>query len=353
MRSRTAHIDAPSTPTKSRFAKRLAHLLAVVIAASVVILGTPATATAATGFHIKDGRLYDANGVEFVMRGINHPATWFPGEADSFREISNLGANTVRVVLASGSAFTRTPVSQVQDAVNRCKANRLVCVLEVHDTTGYRDSSGAPAGAASLASAVDYWKSIASVVKGQERYVIINIGNEPFGNVGSTKVFEWTTATSSAIRSLRSAGFTHTLMVDAPNWGQDWTNTMREDGGVVLAADSQKNTMLSVHMYGVYQDGTAIANYIDHFITWNKWPIVVGEFGSEQGGQNVNESAIMTAAQNRRVGYIGWSYSGNGGSDAVLDIVRNFDPTQLTAWGSQLLNHPAGIRNTSQRATVY
>lgn len=350
MRSRST-----SRSARASLRRRLLHLVVALVAASVAIVGTPMTATATTGFHIKEGRLYDANGVEFVMRGINHPHIWFPGENDSFREISNLGANTVRVVLASGSAFTRTPVAQVQDAVNRCKANRLVCVLEVHDTTGYKDATGAPAGAASLASAVDYWKSIASVVKGQERYVIINIGNEPFGNTGSTKVFEWTTATATgnAIKSLRSAGFTHTLMVDAPNWGQDWTNTMREDGGLVLAADPQRNTMLSVHMYGVYQDGTAIANYIDHFITFNKWPIVVGEFGSEQGGQNVNESAIMTAAQNRRVGYIGWSYSGNGGSDVVLDIVRNFDPAQLTSWGSQLLNHPAGIRATAKRATVF
>ena len=328
--------------------------LALIIVSLFLLLGLPAPANAASGFYISNGRLYDANGVEFVMRGINHPHAWFPWETGAFEEISNLGTNTIRVVLSNGDVFDRTTTAQVQQAVNECKEHRLVCVLEVHDTTGYGDTDGnAPAGAAALSRAVDYWKSMAGVLKGQERYVIINIGNEPYGNQGNNKVYNWTRDSVSAVKAMRAAGFTHTLMVDAPNWGQDWTNTMKEDGGLVLQADPLQNTMLSVHMYGVYQDAGKIAEYLDHFIRWNEWPIVIGEFGHEQGGQNVNEGAIMTAAQERGIGYIGWSYSGNSGGDETLDIVRNFDPAQLTWWGQQLLYHPAGINNTSRRASVY
>ena len=68
------------------------------------------------------------------------------------------------------------------NVIQLCKSNRLICVLEDHDTTGYGEDSAA----VSLASAVSYWKEIQSVLTGQEAYVIINIGNEPYGNTNPT-----------------------------------------------------------------------------------------------------------------------------------------------------------------------
>ena len=344
------------TPKISR--RRLvrgAGILGLGAAAAGADLLGPAPAHAATGFRISNGKLLDANGNNFVMRGINHPQTWFPHHTGSYAEISGLGANTVRVVLSNGKQFpgSKTGPQQVADVIRRCKENRLVCVLEVHDTTGYRDATNQPNGACSLNAAVDYWAEISSVVKGQERYVIINLGNEPYGNPSNGKVYDWTKDTEAVIRRMRNANFDHVLMVDAPNWGQDWSNTMREDGGRVLAADPAGNTMLSVHMYDVYDTGEKIRDYLDHFVRWHKWPLVIGEFGHELGGKNVNEGAIMDGAQSSGVGYIGWSYSGNGGSDAVLDIVKDFDPNRLTSWGSTLLNHPSGIKATSRRASIF
>ena len=56
-----------------------------------------------------------------------------------------------------------------------------------------------------LDQAVDYWISIKSALAGQEDYVIINIGNEPYGN---TNASAWTAATTNAIqRHARDAGF--------------------------------------------------------------------------------------------------------------------------------------------------
>ena len=69
----------------------------------------------------------------------------------------------------------------MSNIVNECKSNNLVCILEDHDTTGYGDTAYA-ADAKSLSDAVQFWKSVGSAVKGQEDYVMINLGNEPDGN---------------------------------------------------------------------------------------------------------------------------------------------------------------------------
>src|SRR5690606_11201431 len=152
--------------------------------------------------------------------GVNHPHVWFTNRTSSFADIKAAGANTVRVVLGSGKRWG--PSTDVANVISLCKQNRLICVLEVHDTTGYGEESAA----ASLDEAVDYWISQKSALVGEENYVVINIGNEPIGNVDAG---QWIDATVAAIRKMRSNGFQHLLMVDAPNWGQDWENVMRNN----------------------------------------------------------------------------------------------------------------------------
>ncbi|MFI8802894.1 cellulase family glycosylhydrolase [Micromonospora chalcea] len=311
--------------------------------AAVFALGQPAQA--ATGFSVSNGRLYDANGVEFVMRGVNHAHTWYPQQTSSFANIKALGANTVRVVLSSGDRWTKNSAADVANVISLCKGNRMICVLEVHDTTGY----GEDGAATTLAKATDYWLSIADVLKGQERYVIVNIGNEPFGNQGYSA---WTTDTSNAIKRLRAAGLTHTIMVDAPNWGQDWSFTMRDNAGTVFAADPQRNTVFSIHMYGVFDTAAEISDYLDRFRTAGL-PIVVGEFGFNHSDGNPDEDAIMAYAQANGIGYLGWSWSGNGGGVEYLDMTTSFNPAQLTSWGQRIFNGANGIAATSREASVY
>jgi mannan endo-1,4-beta-mannosidase len=76
--------------------------LVVVILALIVIVQSTAQSHPADGFHIHNGRLHDANGNEFIMRGVNHAHTWFTNQTSSFANIKNAGANAVRVVLSSG-----------------------------------------------------------------------------------------------------------------------------------------------------------------------------------------------------------------------------------------------------------
>jgi mannan endo-1,4-beta-mannosidase len=312
-----------------------------------LVAALPADGPAAVGLRISGTRIVEANGATFVMRGVNHAYVWYPNENSSFANIKSFGANTVRVVLGSGQRWGPTPVAEVTNVISLCKQSRLICVLEVHDTTGF----GEEATAASLDQAAGYWISVADALKGQEKYVVINLGNEPFGNNQQVSA-TWASATTNAITRLRGAGLQHLLMVDAPMWGQDWQNIMRDNAAWVFNADPQHNTVFSIHMYGVYNTADKVNAYFDAFQTAGL-PLVVGEFGNMHTDGDPDEDTIMAQAQTRGLGYLGWSWSGNSGGVEYLDMVSSFNPASLTPWGERFLNGPNGVRQTSREATIY
>ncbi|MFS8197948.1 cellulase family glycosylhydrolase [Streptomyces sp. CWNU-52B] len=342
---------ARSTTRKSHVGALLAQLAALL---GLVVLGaliptaaqaqSPSPGVLATGLHVDDGRLLEGNGNDFVMRGVNHAHTWYPGETQSLADIKALGANTVRVVLSNGHRWTRNSAADVAAVVAQCKANRLICVLEVHDTTGY----GEEAAAATLDQAADYWIGLKSVLTGEENYVVINIGNEPWGN---TDPAGWTDPTIAAVKKLRAAGFEHTIMVDAPNWGQDWQGVMRANARSVYDADTTGNLIFSIHMYSVFDTAQEITDYLNAFVDAGL-PLLIGEFGgpADQYG-DPDEDTMMAAAQQLRLGYLAWSWSGN--TDPVLDLTIGFDPNQLSSWGQRIFNGADGIAQTSEEATVF
>ncbi|MFF9060432.1 cellulase family glycosylhydrolase [Streptomyces sp. NPDC014882] len=326
----------------------LAALLALAVALGFL---APAGARAAdapralaTGLHISGGRLLEGNGNDFVMRGVNHAHTWYPGETQSLADVKALGANTVRVVLSDGHRWTRNTPEDVAAVIARCKANRLICVLEVHDTTGY----GEDGAAGTLDHAADYWVGLKDVLAGQEDYVIVNIGNEPWGN---TAPEGWTDPTIAAVRKLRAAGLQHTIMVDAPNWGQDWQGVMRANARTVYDADPTGNLIFSIHMYSVFDTAAEVTDYLNAFVD-AKLPLLIGEFGgpADQWG-DPDEDTMMATAERLGLGYLAWSWSGN--TDPVLDLATDFDPTRLSSWGQRIFNGADGIAQTAKEATVF
>ncbi|KGM12901.1 cellulase family glycosylhydrolase [Cellulomonas bogoriensis] len=323
----------------------LAGLAAVALALPVA--ASPAAAAEPPGFRIDDGRLVESDGSPFVMRGVNHAHTWYTDRTESFAGISSLGANAVRTVLSSGHRWTRNDVDDVREVIELAKQARLVSVLEVHDTTGY----GEEGAAASLAQAVEYWISVKPALDGQEDYVLLNIGNEPFGN-DATANQRYVTDTISAIQTLRRAGFAHTIVVDAPNWGQDWQHIMRDNAQRIFDADPDANVLFSIHMYGVYAQGSTVRSYFDAFERAGL-PLIVGEFGNTHSDGEVDEDTILAEAQARGIGWLGWSWSGNSGGVEYLDLTHDFDASSLTPWGERLFHGPDGIARTAQRAAVF
>jgi mannan endo-1,4-beta-mannosidase len=307
-----------------------------------------APAVSMAGFSIQNGQLMDNNGVPFVMRGVNYPYTWFQSQPtqQDFAAMSATGANTVRIVLSTGGQWPRVAGAQVGQLIQWAKDHRMIAVLEVHDSTGWREQTTA----VPISNAVAYWTSadVRAAIDGQENFVIINIANEPFGNSTSAN---YVPDTMAAIQALRTAGLTHTIMIDAANWGQDWSNTMRDNAMQLWNADSRRNLLFSVHMYEVYQTPAPIIAYMQAFDDM-ALPLVIGEFGPQNNGQPVDVETVFSQAQQRGNGYLGWSWSGNGGCCVTLDMVTNFSTT-FTSWGNRIVNGTHGIRATSVRASVF
>jgi mannan endo-1,4-beta-mannosidase len=310
----------------------------------------PVPAWPTGGTHIVSGRLVEANGSPLIIRGTNQMYTWFPSQVETFRDVKALGANTLRVVL-SGGRSQLDGLDGVTRVVNLCRTNKLICILDDHDTTGYPDVQNEW----TLDRAADYWISVKTALIGQEDYVLINIGNEPFDDPNTAA---WVTMTESAVRRLRDAGFTHTLVVDAPFSGQDVGFAMRDNAAAILGNDPRHNILFSIHMYGAFINANQVVSYMDSFQT-RGLPLIVGEFGDNSDDPNrivkSDANTIMAEAVRRGIGYLGWCWSGNNptGLAPHLDQTVNFDPTQLTAWGQRLFNGPDGIKQSSVQAVVY
>ena len=74
------------------------------------------------GMYVSGGKLFDASGKEFIMRGINVAHAWYTDYTEtSINAIADLGANCVRVVLADGTQWTKTTYQEVENIIRWCE----------------------------------------------------------------------------------------------------------------------------------------------------------------------------------------------------------------------------------------
>ena len=297
------------------------------------------------GFKVLGDKLYDANGNEFVMRGVNHAHTWFRQHLDTALEaIAKTGSNTVRIVLSDGDQWNRIPVDEVKEIIEKCKAYKMIAVVEVHDGTGKDEVSY-------LNNAVDYWIEVKDALIGNEAYVILNIANEWYGSWDNLD--KWAEGYKQAIPKLRAAGIKNTIMVDCAGWGQ-LSNSFIKHGKEVFEADEQANTMFSIHMYGTAgKNKSTISRAINGAILLDLC-LVVGEFGYNHSDGDVDEATILEMSVEKNKGYLGWSWKGNGGGVEYLDIAKDWEGTTLSSdWGEVLINGKNGIKETSKVCSVF
>ena len=187
-------------------------LTAVMVMMLCMNFFTMQVSAASDGFKVNGTKLYDANGNEFLMRGVNYPHAWFSSEYQTaIPAIADKGFNCVRIVLANGNKWGKTSYSEVSALIDLCKKHNLVAIVEVHDTTG-SDST------AELDKAVEYWLEMKSLLQGNEAYVIVNVANEWYGTWDDGTA--WKNGYVSAIKKMRNAGIKNTIMVDCAGWGQ-------------------------------------------------------------------------------------------------------------------------------------
>lgn len=265
------------------------------------------------GFYVSGSKLLDANGKEFIMRGVNMAWTWYQNTGMAQLEaIARAGANTVRIVLsanASSSYYGADTEATVSSLIAKCESLEMVAVLEVHDFTGSDNASD-------LLTAANFFAGVKNALIGKESTVIINIANEWYGSWNSTA---WKNGYVSAIPVIRNAGLEHCIMVDAGGWGQH-TASVHDMGTTVLNADPNKNVMFSIHMYQYSGTSSNVKSNIDGVINQNL-ALCIGEFGWYHSG-DVDEDLILSYCNEKSVGWLAWSWYGNGGDVEYLDMVK-------------------------------
>jgi len=325
-------------------------LLIIAVSVLVFLYGcnsgkkVPSVSGIHTGLYVDGTVLREADGTEFLMRGVNHSHCWYRDmDETALDAIMQTGANCVRLVLSCGDRWDKDSKENVSQLLEMTKSRGMIAILEVHDATGSDDISG-------IGNITDFWVEMAEVLEETEAYCIVNIANEWVGSWNSEL---WKEGYLEAIPRLRNAGIKNVLLIDAAGWGQ-YGRSIRRDGYEVFMADSLKNTMFSVHMYGISAGTRFAIRYNLKGATNQNLCVTVGEFGYKHSDGDVKEDYLMQYCEDNSIGYMAWSWKGNSGGVEYLDLSNDWTGSDLTAdWGYKVVYGENGIRRTSQKANIF
>lgn len=331
----------------------------------------PVTLLDKPGFHTDGVRLLDANGKEFLMRGYNYSYAW---QKDlwgaAFSTAKKYKCNALRIQLSDGQKDLGgyCDAKQVSDLISSCKDNHFIGVFNVQDTGGGNDANV-------LLHAADYWVGIKNAVIGQEKYCIVNIGNEWMGSPGRDCNGEWgdyqenlwSDTYIEAVRRIRSAGIKNTLMIDCNGYGQ-YADIIWKEGQRILDEDKKyfkdgkPNIIFSIHFYekACYWDyekgvGSRVAHSIDKALSIGA-PVCIGEYAYSRKSEEwkMDWETIQDYSKTMNIGYLGWSFTGNGDAESQGLDMFNSDGSQMYKNGECIILHPNdGIQATSVICSVY
>lgn len=331
----------------------------------------PVTLLDKPGFHTDGVRLLDANGKEFLMRGYNYSYAWQKNWwGAAFSTAKKYNCNALRIQLSDGQKNLGgyCDANQVSSLIKSCKDNHFIGVFNVQDTGGGNDANV-------LLHAADYWVGIKNAVIGQEKYCIVNIGNEWMGSPGRDCNGEWgdyqenlwSDTYIEAVRRIRSAGIKNTLMIDCNGYGQ-YADIIWKEGQRILDEDKKyfedgkPNIIFSIHFYekACYWDyekgvGSRVAHSIDKALSIGA-PVCIGEYAYSRKSEEwkMDWETIQDYSKTMNIGYLGWSFTGNGDAESQGLDMFNSDGSQMYKNGECIIQHPNdGILATSVICSVY
>ena len=331
----------------------------------------PVTLLDKPGFHTDGVRLLDANGKEFLMRGYNYSYAWQKNWwGAAFSTAKKYNCNALRIQLSDGQKDLGgyCDADQVSKLISSCKDNYFIGVFNVQDTGGGNDANV-------LLHAADYWVGIKNAVIGQEKYCIVNIGNEWMGSPGRDCNGEWgdyqenlwSDTYIEAVRRIRSAGIKNTLMIDCNGYGQ-YADIIWKEGQRILDEDKKyfedgkPNIIFSIHFYekACYWDyekgtGSRVAHSIDKALSIGA-PVCIGEYAYSRKSEEwkMDWETIQDYSKTMNIGYLGWSFTGNGDAESQGLDMFNSDGSQMYKNGECIILHPNdGILATSVICSVY
>ena len=298
----------------------------------------------AATFTAHDGQIYRPDGQVFVARGVNlqygdDPAIAYPALA----AIASVHANIIRLELRRNTSAE--DVRKALDAAVRLRIPVMLMYWESDITCGTDPS-------VLKRDVHDLWLGRWLGVLKERKYqpwLMINLANE-WGK-GDGDYSDYLDTYKGLIGEVRQAGLDVPLVIDAAECGQDTGSFLNGRGAELQAADPRGNIIVSVHAYNKWwRDDGLIDRHIAE-LKAEKVPFLIGEYGDRElveDGNAVDHLHLMEQAQNEHVGWIAWSWKGNGGTTKVLDMSKQYGKVELSRRGEDVVNGPYGLKATAQ-----
>jgi mannan endo-1,4-beta-mannosidase len=309
------------------------------------------------GFFVAGGKLYDAKGKEFRIRGVNRAHY----DSSSQPGISKTGANAVRMFMYLTSLGAASYASVLRREIIAYHEMPIVAMAWFPDNTGTSGNTDPT----ELSAGVAWWVANARTFVPLNKYLIVNIANE-WGPANSAT---WATAYESAIASMRAAGYLGPLMIDSGGWGQDIADLLNYSTDV-FNSDPQKNVIFSWHIYGNEPTDNLVSDLAQLAALSQSvgMAFVVGEFGP---GKNFGPSPtlttpaqVITAAEANGLGWLAWAWDDNNGPNGT-STDASFSMTyagpgiyrraaDLTVFGRDIVLNPTyGISTLAKPASIF
>jgi Cellulase (glycosyl hydrolase family 5) len=318
---------APGQPGVSPSAASVAAALAATpsfVAAVAKAVGgppPPPPPPPTGGFAVKAGKLYDPNGVEFRIRGVDRDHY---DSSASTAGIAKSGANTVR--------FGMYLDSLIANYIPVLKAHVASKVVPIVTMFSFPDNTGTVGGSdpAEIAAAATWWAANVTTFRAAlGKNCMINLANE-WGPRGSTV---WRDAMIAAIATIRASGETGVIWCDTGGFGQD-LNDLGNYSPAVFNSDPLKNVAFSLHVYNAYND---LPTLNAAFAQLNALSASVGmvfgvlEFGPGPGvgvSSQLTATQVIQACEAANIPWCAWAWDD---SAPGFGMTKNPDGTYNTA----------------------
>ncbi len=300
--------------------------------------------TPAPVFHTQGSDILRPDGTRFIARGINLQYGDNPkGALPAIKAISSTGANIIRLQLRRN-----TSAKDLRKALDAAVKRKLLVMVFYwgQDITCGTDSARLRKDTGDLW--LRRWADVLNARKYQP-YLMLNIANE----WGSSKdgYAGYMATYTDLIRAMRARGYRAPIVIDAADCGQATGSFLEGRGQALQAADPLHNLIVSVHAYNKPWNTPEKIDRNIADLRQQGVPFLLGEFGDRElveDGNAVDHLHLMQTADTQKIGWITWSWKGNGGATKVLDMSESYGKVQLTRRGHDIVDGPHGLRATAR-----